>query len=190
VLSLALYSPLNVQYIPEAIYQLRDKNYGLISQLLGSSVDTGIAEGVYLSVTCAEEAPYTTPDAIAAQLAMIGDDLRPYYRTADPLAVCALWNVPAAPPVANQAVTSGLPTLALSGEIDPVTPPSWSAASLETLSAGQRFVLTGLGHAVMASSCGATLIGGFLTAPSASAPSACVDALKPNTFAVLRLPAP
>jgi hypothetical protein len=175
-----------VAFIPEIVFQLRDKTLTFITQLLQGANQGGFSEGMYFSVTCNEEAPFTTREAIAAALESVPADLRPYFLGPDPLGVCAVWGGAPPSPAAHQAVTSALPTLLLSGEIDPVTPPAWSALAKETLAKGERFDLKGLGHAVANHPCGATLVTEFLAKPDARPPSTCADQLMPRPFMVLR----
>ncbi len=64
---------------------------------------------------------------------------------------CKIWNVPAAPAVENQAVTSDVPTLVFSGEFDPITPPAYGQAS--GANAEQEFLLPAADAPVMAPVC-------------------------------------
>jgi pimeloyl-ACP methyl ester carboxylesterase len=187
-LALLLYRPDGVSVMPELIFQLRDKNYPMLSAYLGAVVDlTGdIADGMYLSVVCADDAPFTTRGAIDAAAASIPADLRRYLRSADPLEACMLWNVPASPATANQAVASPLPTLVLSGEIDPVTPPAYARGAAASLPAAFLFELVGLSHAVFGDPCARALIRDFLAHPETRPAEACVAALQPRPFLVLR----
>lgn len=185
---LLLYDPEGVAIIPELVYQLRDRNYLNVTAGLASinEVAGGLAEGVYLSVICAEEAPFTSRAAIDAALESVPADLRPFLRQGDPLDACTLWNVPAAPAVANEIVRSDRPVLALAGELDPVTPPSFATETAAALSAAQVRVLPGLSHAVYAEACGTALVQAYLRDPAAPAGADCVSTLAQRPFLVAR----
>lgn len=83
-------------------------------------VGTG-SNGMYLSITCAEDLPWIKPgegEQMAANT-FLGD-----YRYQQQRAACELW--PRAPMSADhfEPTRSSVPSLILSGEWDPVTPPS------------------------------------------------------------------
>jgi len=74
------------------------------------------------------------------------------------------------------AVESDAPVLILSGEIDPVTPPSWGEQVAQHLPNSRHIVSPGTGHGVMSVGCGMRLIGEFLEAGSAAdLDASCLD---------------
>src|ERR1700741_2617959 len=92
-------------------------------------VGTG-SNGMYLSVTCAEDLPWIKPgegERMAANT-FLGD-----YRLRQQREACALW--PRADVARDYAdpVRSDVPVLILTGEWDPVTPPSNGDATAKTL---------------------------------------------------------
>ena len=92
-------------------------------------------------------------------------------------AVCAAWHPPTAEPVDRPPVASDIPTLLLSGEFDPTTPPRWAEMAATTLSRSHSFVLPMAGHGVgMNTPCGRTLVGAFLNAPGPDPSPACLPA--------------
>jgi len=60
-------------------------------------------------------------------------------------------------------VSSSVPTLVMSGEIDPVTPPVWGESITRTLSNSKHIVMPGTGHTAGGSGCGMRIIRNFIT---------------------------
>ena len=89
-------------------------------------------------------------------------------------ALCAAWHDPTVELVDRTPVASDIPTLLLSGEFDPTTPPRWADLAAQTLSRSHSFVVPMAGHGVgMDTPCGRKLAGAFLNAPSADPSPAC-----------------
>ena len=89
-------------------------------------------------------------------------------------ALCAAWHDPTVGPADRTPVASDIPTLLLSGEFDPTTPPRWADLAAETLSRSHSFVVPMAGHGVgMDTPCGRKLAGAFLHAPGADPSPAC-----------------
>lgn len=101
------------------------------------------SNGMYLTVTCAEDLPWIKPNE-AQQLAantFLGD-----YRFRQQREACALW--PRASLAAGYAepVRSDVPVLIFTGEWDPVTPPSNGAGVAKHLSQSLHLVVPHGGH--------------------------------------------
>lgn len=118
-----LYGAGSAGLVPVMVHQAAGGDFGPIAETAldrrMNLVDSG-SHGVYLAVTCAEDVPYADP-AEGARLAsgtFLGD-----YRLRDQRAACAAW--PRAPidPRFREPVVSDAPTLIISGEWDPATPP-------------------------------------------------------------------
>jgi pimeloyl-ACP methyl ester carboxylesterase len=93
-------------------------------------VGTG-SNGMYLSVTCAEDLPWIKPgegERMAANT-FLGD-----YRLRQQREACALWPRADIERNYSQSVKSDVPVLVLTGEWDPVTPPANGERIAETLS--------------------------------------------------------
>jgi pimeloyl-ACP methyl ester carboxylesterase len=81
-----------------------------------------LADGYFLSVTCAEELPFITEEeAAAASRGTFLDD----FRVRAQRAACREWPVPPVPAAERSPVASEAPALLFSGERDPVTPARW-----------------------------------------------------------------
>jgi pimeloyl-ACP methyl ester carboxylesterase len=186
-----LMEPAGVAGIPEVVFQTRDKKYAIITRDLerdepppGAAPEPNY-DGVYNTVICADEAPFTTAQAITAAAAVIPASLRPYF-VEGRLRMCSGWPVPAAPASANAAVTGDVPTLFLSGEIDPVTPPAWAQAAARTLSHGHFVFLPGLSHGTMGTPCAHSILDAFFANPAVAPAAACAPKLPPVKFHITR----
>jgi pimeloyl-ACP methyl ester carboxylesterase len=83
-------------------------------------VGTG-SNGMYLSITCAEDLPWIKPgegERLAANT-FLGD-----YRLRQQREACALWPRAKIERTYREPVKVNVPVLILTGELDPVTPPS------------------------------------------------------------------
>lgn len=107
----------------------------------------GFSWGLYFSINCQEEAPYTNSAMLNAQINAV-PELDGFSRTWDELTICNAWNLDAAPPLAVEPVASDIPVLVLAGTYDPVTPPEWSRIALENLSNHTFVEFPSSGHSV------------------------------------------
>lgn len=126
--------------------------------------------GVYNSVQCREELPFNDIQAIFASA---NGELPPALRDGflgkieAAFETCSIWNVSAAGPIETQPVSSAVPALVLAGQYDPITPPSWGARAVESLSRSYYFTIPGAGHAVIdAGECPRVLVASFLDNPA------------------------
>jgi pimeloyl-ACP methyl ester carboxylesterase len=101
------------------------------------------ALGLFLSVTCAEDVARIDEAAIpaASHGTFLGD-----YRVRQQIEACRNWDVGTAPPTLATPLTSDVPALLISGEVDPVTPPRMGAEVARTLPNGRHVVLARHGH--------------------------------------------
>lgn len=168
---------------PDIIYQAWVGNYSLVSKLwVSGGIIGGLVNwGMYLSVECAEDAAYTTPQQIAASAHNLPRPMRA--SVVAPLvqkrAWCKPWNVKKADPSRRTAVTSTIPTLLLEGQFDPVTPPSNGAMTVQTLSHGYLTVFPGIGHGVRFSNpCAESVVWSFLDNPVEGPEARCIQVMK------------
>ncbi|MCL1051907.1 alpha/beta hydrolase [Shewanella abyssi] len=154
-LRMALYSPSVRALIPHAIHQASQGNFQPITGLYAMSMDgAGIAMGMHASVVCAEDWPRLTPQLRASTAKnYFGREMLKTFEQS-----CAVWNMPAVDASFSQAIASDIPTLLLSGELDPATPPSWGEMAMEKLTNAKHFVAPYATHGVAYQSCGNNLI--------------------------------
>jgi pimeloyl-ACP methyl ester carboxylesterase len=128
-----LYSPVPAGYVPLTIHLAAQGNLTPLAQAAlryrVNLVGTG-SNGMYLSVTCAEDLPFIKPGEGErnAENTFLGD-----YRLRQQREACALW--PRAEVEKDYAAPtrSDVPVLILTGELDPVTPPANGDAAARTL---------------------------------------------------------
>ena len=161
----ALYSPITASMLPTLIDRAeRDDFQPLLA--LGLADDTGgsISVGMQLSVLCSEDAPLVSRTDLDRQNAnnLFGDQL-----FADQITACEFWPRGTIDASYYQPVVSDVPTLVLSGELDPITPPSWGEQILSHLSRARHFTAASSGHGVIGTPCGVRLIQDFLDRGSA-----------------------
>src|SRR3954453_23430330 len=137
--------------------------------------------GLLFSVVCAEDAPAIAEGEMEREArntflgAWVG---RVFEKT------CKIWPREELPSGYREPVRSDKPVLLLSGELDPVTPPSWAAEAAKTLPNSLQIVVPGVGHGATVVGCVPGLVARFLAAGSlAQLDPACAQAqLRPPFF--------
>ncbi|MGB0713253.1 MAG: alpha/beta hydrolase [Gammaproteobacteria bacterium] len=137
-------------------------------------LDESISDPVMIAVDCHDAGPVSRDDVLAVA------DRSPLfahlYRESWPYDTCRVMPGDGTPDGFRQPVSSSLPTLLLSGELDPVTPPEWADRVARHLSHSYSLTLSGVGHgAVENARCVATVVGAFLRAPDEDPTGPCVD---------------
>jgi pimeloyl-ACP methyl ester carboxylesterase len=161
-----LYAPELVMLLPLALAEAKKNNFDpFVAQAnyLGDGQLDAMSLGLFLTIVCSEDMPRIDDAETAAQTkdTVIGDTMVTAFRRA-----CAAW--PAGPAVPGLDVPESVsaPILALSGELDPVTPPRWAEHVLSHAKGPHRHVvIPGCGHGTMIRSCVPELIDRFLDAP-------------------------
>jgi len=89
----------------------------------GRSVGDPTSEGARLSSECADELPFNDADPM-----LTGDPLLDAVARGEVKvrALCAVWQVERSPDIVDWPVASDVPTLILSGHLDPITPTAWA----------------------------------------------------------------
>lgn len=126
------------------------------SQLLSASVDRSMNTGMQFSVICSEDADLLQPRP-QDSATLLGNEL-----IEGILAACSVWPHGMRPADFHAPFVSSIPTLILSGERDPVTPPVYANEILKGLSDARVLELKGMGHSVLARGCAPKLVDGFV----------------------------
>ena len=146
--------------------------------LVAGAASESVSAGLYLAVTCQEDMPRVSPSALArSDATFVGRTLH------DELArACGLFPAwTSAPPPASLVVE--VPALALSGALDPVTPPHWAEEALRSLPRGRSIVVPGASHHVLPVGCVPRLVRDFVAAADASGLDAsCLDGRRRPPF--------
>jgi pimeloyl-ACP methyl ester carboxylesterase len=116
--------------------------------------------GLLFSIVCAEDAPAIAPGEMesAARNTFLGASVGQVFER-----ICKIWPRQELPARYREPVRSDKPVLLLSGELDPVTPPSWAAEAAKTLPGSLQVVVPGVGHGATIAGCVPALIARFLS---------------------------
>ena len=158
-----LYTPEGLAQAPKLIHQLvNGDDRGVTETALSGRTLLGgerLAAGFFLSVTCTESEPYVSKNADAMAAGTFGGN----YRLEQQRAACKEWTRGTVSSAHRQPTTSAIPTLLLSGEFDPVTPPAGADEVVRNLSKGRHVVIRNNGHPIgNAEQCIGRMIGQFL----------------------------
>lgn len=138
------YSATTSALLPLAVHEAAHGDYAPLmaqSRLITDSVGESMQGGMQLSVTCTEDAPLLTADP-RDDGTLLGHALSDAMQ-----AECRQWPHGPMPAGFHAPFKSSIPTLLISGERDPVTPPSYADEVLKGLSNGRALVVKGRGHA-------------------------------------------
>ncbi len=116
-----------------------------LQQAIAPSIPDFIADGMYLSVTCAEDVPFINPEEAAKLTAG-----NPFgnYRVFQQTRACGMWPRGEIPTDFLQPVHSHAPVLIFSGNMDPVTPPKYGEEVARHLPNSRHVVIPEAGHGV------------------------------------------
>ncbi len=193
----ALYATEILPSLPQNIYDVHDGDTRFLSlwTLLKLSQLDAISTGMNYAVQCTEELPFDSADALTEALDATNPALQGFARRGgiDPsqAEVCAAWN-PAKPnPLENEIVTSDVPTLVVSGDYDPITPPQNGIDTAANLSNSYFFEFPGTGHGVIPSNeCALSIAQAFLKDPMTKPGSACLAEVTSPVFTTGDMVAP
>ncbi|MGH9944219.1 MAG: alpha/beta hydrolase, partial [Pyrinomonadaceae bacterium] len=152
-------------------------------------VATG-SNGMYLSVTCAEDLPWIRPDEGERNAAhtFLGD-----YRLRQQRAACALWPRSEIPKGYAEPTRSDVPALILTGQWDPVTPPVYGDTAAKYLTNSLHLVVPHGGHGfngLDGLDCIQNLIAGFVDrGMTKGLDTSCVNSIRRKGF-LLKLAEP
>jgi pimeloyl-ACP methyl ester carboxylesterase len=116
-----------------------------LQQAIGPSIPDFVADGMYLSVTCAEDVPFINPEE-ARKLT----EGNPFgnYRVFQQTRACGMWPRGEIPTDFLDPVRSNAPVLIFSGNMDPVTPPKYGEEVARYLPNSRHVVIPQAGHGV------------------------------------------
>ncbi|WP_163935436.1 alpha/beta hydrolase [Paraferrimonas sp. SM1919] len=179
-LRMALYSPQSKQLIPYLISQTEQGNYQPLLGVMSLFSDgAGISMGMHFAIVCGEDYPRLTKQEKASmQQSLIGADMLNTISNA-----CDIWQVPDNTATLGGAPQHDIPTLLLSGDKDPATPPAWGDIAMEKLTNARHLVAAHGTHGIAQQSCGNKLIAQFIQNKDANAlEAACLDTLTSEFF--------
>jgi len=182
ILVQALYSPIMTTLTPAIIAAAEKNDFQSMLALagMGGGDEPNMSIGMQLSVICAEDAPKNTPDDLrkGSESTLFGK-----YVMSIQAQACSFWPRGKIDESFYEPVTSAIPTLVLSGEDDPVTPPQWGAQVASTLSNSKHVIIPGTGHTAGGTGCGQRIMREFIEKGSVAAlDTSCVDKVKRPAF--------
>jgi pimeloyl-ACP methyl ester carboxylesterase len=177
-----LHSHESARLIPLIINQAAQGNWTTFGRVvigLSAPQPSGLAMGVYYSVTCSESVPTIREDDIKREdePTFLGA-----YRTRAHQRACAWWPRGNVPSEFYQPVHSDVPTLMLSGDIDPATPLEFAKKARAVLSNARQIILRNTAHNYDFQ-CARDLVVEFIdTASTTELATDCVDRLRRPSF--------
>lgn len=176
-----LYSVTTRAIVPLVIHQAYLGNYmplaGLVAQSEG---DQGIYLGLLFNIACNEDFPRISAEDFAqdAKNNFGGDDSHLGFKM-----VCPIWPQYRPSEAFYRPVTANIPTLILSGNLDPVTPPSNGEYSAKTLPNNHHIVIENAAHTVAMNTCASDIINEFLTTLNPkSLDESCLEEVPSESF--------
>ncbi len=188
----ALYLTPLIPALPQAIYDVYDGDYELMTQLTSQKLVfyEAMSRGMTYSVVCAEDLIGQTPDDLLeielALPAQLRSDVEPELVIEYGIfGICENWPVEEADPSFKDALVSDIPTLILEGELDPVTPPEYGQLVASRLSNAYFFEFPGFGHAGESTSeCALSISAAFIEDPTTQPDAACMAGMPGLAFDV------
>src|SRR5215472_601621 len=141
-----LYNPAAPSRVPLILHQAATGNFVPLAQnalLFRKRLVASGSNGLYLSITCAEDLPWIKPgegEGLGANT-YLGD-----YRLRQQREACALWPRAEIPSGYSDPVRGSAPVLILTGEWDPVTPPANGDAAARYLPNSLHVIVPHGGH--------------------------------------------
>ena len=167
-----LYSPRGSAQLPYLIARAGTGDWRPLLAAETSAADLAVAppaDALLLAITCREDWPRLDAQQRADEA---GSGV---FASASLTGLDALCNALALPPLLPQAAQAlAMPSLLLSGALDPVTPPSRAERALRRLPQAQHVIAANAGHIVSGHGCAPTLLRHFLDAPRRPVDAACL----------------
>jgi pimeloyl-ACP methyl ester carboxylesterase len=116
-----------------------------LQQAIAPSIPDFVADGLYLSVTCAEDVPFINPEEVAR---LTADNPFGNYRVFQQTRACRMWPRGEIPADFHEPVRSNAPVLIFSGNMDPVTPPKYGEEIARHLPNSGHIIIPQAAHGV------------------------------------------
>lgn len=180
-LRILLYSVSSHSLLPLVIHQAANSNYlplsGLIAQSDGG---LGMYTGLTFNIVCSEDFPRITPEELANDS---NNTFGKEQGSAIFAQVCKQWPKYPVEPSFYQTSQADIPTLVLSGELDPVTPPKFGEMAHQALKNSRHLVVKNSAHIVVGHTCAGKIINQLLDSQDVNNLDVkCLDDAKPTNF--------
>ncbi|MCO6511612.1 MAG: alpha/beta hydrolase [Aridibacter famidurans] len=162
--------------IPSNLHAIINGDNGPLAEFVRARITRrGFVWGMRYSVWCREEMPFQSKLRIDMNNDRFGF-LRSFRIQGSFPEICRIWDVPPAPKIENEPVSSDVPALIFGGEFDPDTPPKWGRQVADRFPNSYFFEVKGVSHGVLfADQCAwSTMMPAFLDDPSKKPDSSCL----------------
>lgn len=183
-LRLLSYHPTTVALMPLLIDQAVNDNFApLAAQVLmiSESLSDSINIGMHNAVVCTEDAPFFDGENVT-QEELAATYIGPVQLEAL-VAICSVWPKGVLDEGFKEPVSSDIPVLLLSGEYDPITPPTYGDAAAVELENFTHLTGANQGHGQAPRGCMSDIIGDFVaSADLDSLETECMERLHAMPF--------
>jgi hypothetical protein len=159
---MALYSNASRALVPLVITQVKAGNYApLIGLMSATDLDDALAMGMHNAVVCSEDWPIQDQLDVSVKATFAGEQMAKAFDL-----VCPIFN---AKPVNEQfyePLTTDIPTLLLSGGLDPATPASWGELAKVNMKNALHLVAPTATHIVASQTCADRIVADFISKKS------------------------
>jgi len=186
-----LYETDVIPVLPQAIYDVYNGNYELMTQLSSAKLQRLelTTRGVLMPTLCTDDLIGQTPEDLLHVWAGLPRQL---VSRADPelvieysvFGICEKWPVEEAAPWVREPLVSDIPILVMGSEFDPVTPPEYGRLVAGHLSNSFFFEFPGVGHYITANDCARSIAGAFVNDPNQAPDASCIDEMPGVAFTV------
>ncbi len=178
------YSARTASLLPLLIHEAATRrNYGPLAaqaMMAGKDLERIIAMGMHNSVVCSEDAPHFA--GIVERAALEKSYIGPVMYDSM-TALCEVWPRGTVDADFHEPLKSPVPTLLLSGEFDPATPPEYGATAAAGFEQHLHLVIPGQGHGQTGLPCVQRLLRDFIERGTLDGlDAACVGDIKPAPF--------
>jgi hypothetical protein len=181
-----------VTAVPQAIYDVYNGDYGLMTQLSGARLALlgALSRGMTFSVVCTEDLIGRSPEELLETRAAFPEQLVGHVNPEAIIeygifSICENWPVEEGEPWIKEPLASDIPTLLMGGELDHVAPPQLGRRVAENLSNSTFYEFPGIGHnVIVASECARTIAGGFVEDPTRAPDASCIAEMSGVVFDV------
>jgi pimeloyl-ACP methyl ester carboxylesterase len=179
-----LYDSENISVLPRIVKQFMKGITSSFQPFMPGTVfsDDSLSEAMYFSVNCNDEIPSNSMEILNKVEKSLNPRLVEAIDAQSFFQMCSPRSSYKPPSRENKIVKSDIPTLVLSGEFDPVTPPDWGRETAEALSRSQFFEFPGFTHDVLGSGsdgglCTTGMVTAFLENSTVPVDASCIDSL-------------
>lgn len=139
------------------------------ANMISGTLDKSMTN-VELSILCSEDVPFYQESMNQKEQTIFDTEFVSNIKK-----TCDVWPHLEVSSSFKEPVVSDLPVLLLSGELDPVTPPSFAETTMKSLSNAQHLVAKGQGHNVFPLGCMPTIISDFIDDPEKELDTDCMS---------------